>query len=336
MLAAYITQPGPADSIHIGELPTPQPGHGELLVAVSHSALNPIDLYIRAGTIAAKLPLPFIPQADFAGVVKAVGEGTTRFHVGDKVWGSNQGMMGRQGTAAQFAAIHEDWCYPLPPGVDAEDAAAIALTGITAHLGLFRTGELKPGETVFVNGGTGGVGSMVVQLAKAHGARVIATVGSAAKVEQCKQWGADCVLNYKSDDIAAGIKAFTERQGVDLWYETQRDPTFEAILPLMKMRSRVVVIAGRAAKPALPFGIFYTRDISVRGFAMFNATPAEQRHCAEDLNRWLAAGKLQALIGATFPLRDTAKAHQLLEANTLHNAGTLAGKVVVEMASVEP
>jgi NADPH2:quinone reductase len=335
MLAAFITQPGPADSITIGELPTPQPGHGELLVAISHSALNPIDLYIRAGTIAAKLPTPFIPHADFAGVVKAVGDGSSRFHVGDKVWGSNQGMMGRQGTAAQLAAIHEDWCYPMPAGVDAADAAAIALTGITAHLGLFRTGELKPGETVFVNGGTGGVGSMVVQLAKAHGAKVIATVGSAAKVEQCKEWGADCVLNYKCDDVPASIKAFTEGQGVDLWYETQRDPSFEVILPLMKLRGRIVVIAGRAAKPALPFGVFYTRDISVRGFAMFNASPAEQRNCAEDLNRWLAAGKLKALIGATFQLKETAAAHHLLEANSLHNAGTLAGKVVIEVTSAE-
>ncbi|HQR41152.1 MAG TPA: NADPH:quinone reductase [Gemmatales bacterium] len=329
MLAAYITQPGPADSIQIGELPTPQPGPGELLVEISHSALNPIDVYIRAGTIPAKLPSQFIPHADFAGVVKAVGEGTSRFHVGAKVWGSNQGMMGRQGTASQFAAIHEDWCYPLPAGVDAADAAAVALTGITAHLGLFRTGELKPGETVFVNGGTGGVGSMVVQMAKAHGAKVITTVGSAEKAQQCRDWGADGVLNYKNDDVPAGIKSLTDGQGVDLWFETQRDPSFEQIVPLMKMRGRIVVIAGRAAKPALPFGPFYTRDLSVRGFAMFNATPSEQRRCAEDISRWLAAGKLQALIGQTFRLTQTAAAHALLEANTLHNAGTLAGKVVV-------
>lgn len=332
MQAAYITKHGPADSIIVGEIPTPTPGPHDILVAVSHSALNPIDLYIRAGTIAAPLPNPFVPHADFAGTVSATGNQVTRFKVGDKVWGSNQGMLGKQGTAAEFASIHEDWAYPLPSSVSPAEAAAVALTGITAHLGLFRKGELKQGETVFVNGGTGGVGSMVVQMAKAFGCKVITTVGSDAKARQCSDWGADLVLNYKKDNIAEKIKAFTNTQGVDLWYETQRDPSFEMILPLMKMRGRVVVIAGRAAKPALPFGMFYTRDLSIRGFAMFNATPDEQRQAAFDINRWLSSGQLHALIGATLPLAQTAQAHKLLEENTLQGAGTLAGKVVVTIA----
>lgn len=331
MQAAFFSQTGPADVIQIGELPAPTPKVGEVQVKISHSAINPIDLYIRAGTIAATLPFPFVPHADFAGSVSAVGDGVTRFKAGDKVWGSNQGMMGRQGTAAQLACIHEDWIYPLPAGVDEDDAASVALTGITAHLGLFRTGQLQHGETVFVNGGTGGVGSMVVQMAKAHNAHVIATVGSDEKAKLCQSWGADMVLNYKTDDLATRIKDFTKGQGVDLWYETQRDPSFEQILPLMKMRGRVVVIAGRAAKPVLPFGIFYVRDLSIRGFAMFNATPAEQRHCSEDINRWLASGKLKAVIGKTYPLAQTADAHRFLEANTMQGAGTLVGKVVIHV-----
>jgi NADPH:quinone reductase len=332
MQAAFITKPGPVDAITIGDIPTPTPGPHDLLVAVSHSALNPIDLYIRSGMIAAPLPNPFVPHADFAGTVSATGNHVTRFKVGDKVWGSNQGMLGKQGTCAQFAAIHEDWAYPLPNKVTAAEAAAAALTGITAHLGLFRFGELKKGETVFVNGGTGGVGSMVVQMAKAVECKVITTVGSDAKTKQCRDWGADLVLNYKSDDIVQSIKNFTQGKGVDLWYETQRDPNFEQILPLMKMRGRVVVIAGRAAKPALPFGIFYPRDLSIRGFAMFNASPDEQRNAAFDMNRWLSAGLLHANIGATFPLAQTQAAHQLLEDNTLHGAGTLSGKVVVAIS----
>jgi NADPH2:quinone reductase len=302
-----------------------------VLVKVSHSGVNPIDLYIRSGMIAATLPAAFIPNADFAGVITSVGSGVSRFKVCDTVWGSNQGMMGRQGTAAEYAAIQEDWAYPLPAGVMPEDAAAVALTGITAHLGLFRTAELKPGETVFVNGGTGGVGSMVVQMAKAHGCKAITTVGSEAKASLCRSWGTDLVLNYKTADVPARIKEFTDNKGVDVWFETQRDLSFDTVLPLMKLRGRVVVIAGRGAKPTLPFGAFYTKDLSVRGMAMFNASAAEQRVCADDINRWLASGKLKAVIGKIFPLGETAEAHRFLEANTMHGAGTLVGKVVVHV-----
>src|SRR6185369_2324866 len=115
---------------------------------------------------------------------------------------------------------------------------------------------------------------------------------------------ADLVLNYKKDNVVEGIKRYTENQGIDLWYETQRDPNLEEIISLMKMRGRIVVIAGRAARPALPFGAFYPRDLSIHGFAMFNANPAEQRRCADDTNRWMAEGKLRALIGKTFPLKE--------------------------------
>ncbi|HQR08309.1 MAG TPA: NADPH:quinone reductase [Gemmatales bacterium] len=331
MRAAYYSKTGSADVIQTGELPTPVPGAGQVLVKISYSAVNPIDLYIRSGMVAATLPDTFVPNADFAGKVTAIGSDVKRFKVGDQVWGSNQGMMNRQGTAAEYAAVHEDWVYPLPSGVKSEDAAAVALTGITAHLGLFQTAELKPGETVFVNGGTGGVGSMVVQMAKAHGCKVITTVGSEAKANLCRSWGTDLVLNYKTDDIAAKVKEFTGNQGANVWFETQREPSFEIILPLMKLRGRVVIIAGRASKPTLPFGAFYTKDLSIRGMAMFNASAAEQRVCAEDINRWLAACKLKAVIGKTYLLVETAEAHRFLEANTMHGAGTLVGKVVIHV-----
>lgn len=331
MRAAYYSKTGPADVIQIGELPTPVPGAGEVLVKISYSAVNPIDLYIRSGMVAATLPPNFVPNADFAGVVTAVGPSVKRFKLGDAVWGSNQGMMNRQGTAAEYAAVHEDWAYALPNGVKSQEAAAVALTGITAHLGLFQTADLKPGETVFVNGGTGGVGSMVVQMAKAHGCKAITTVGSEDKVKLCRDWGTDLVLNYKTDDVPAKVKEFTGNQGVNVWFETQRDPNFENILSLMKLRGRVVIIAGRASKPTLPFGMFYTKDLSIRGMAMFNANAAEQRVCADEINRWLAAGKLKAVIGKTYALAETAEAHRFLEANTMHGAGTLVGKVVIHV-----
>lgn len=329
MKAAFIDNPGPPDVIRVGDLPTPTPGPGEVLVKVGAAALNPIDLYIRAGTVAMPTPKPFISGCDLAGTIEAVGSNVSRFRVGDRVWGSNQGLLGRQGTSAEYVCSAEDWLYPTPTSVPDQAAAAGALTGITAHLGLFRACGLKSTDTVFVNGGTGGVGSMVVQMAKAVGAKVITTVGSAEKAALCKQWGADCVLNYRSDDVDGGIKQFTQNKGVDVWFETQREPDLVRIVDLMAQRGRMVLIAGRAARPVFPVGPFYVKGLSLFGFAMFNATAAEQRLCAEDMNRWLASGHLHPPIGKTFPLSEAAAAHRFLEENTLGGAGNLTGKVLL-------
>jgi NADPH2:quinone reductase len=329
MKAAYLEATGSPDVIRFGDLPQPQPQGGEVLVRVKAAALNPIDCYIRAGTVAMTLPRPFITGTDLAGTVEAVGAGVTRLKAGDRVWGSNQGLLGRQGTCAEFAAVAEEWLYPTPGVVSDSEAAATALTGITAHLGLFRCANLQAGETVFVNGGTGGVGSMVVQMARAVGARVISTVGSAEKAEICKSLGADLVLNYRSDNVDARIRDFVKERGIDVWYETQREPDFLRTVPLLAKRGRMIVMAGRQAQPVFPSGPFYIKDCSLFGFAMFNATPAEQRRCADDINRWFAQKKLRALIGKTLPLSETGAAHRLLEDNTLQKAGTLVGKVVL-------
>jgi NADPH2:quinone reductase len=329
MKAAYIETTGSPEVIRYGDLPRPVPQRGEVLVRVAASAVNPIDLYVRAGNVAFPLPKPFIPGCDLAGAVEELGPGATRFKVGDRVWGSNQGLLGRQGTAAEYAAVHEDWLYPTPANVSDGDAAAGALTGITAHLGLFRACHLQPGETVFVNGGTGGVGSMVVQMARATGAKVITTVGSAEKAALCKRWGVHGVLNYKTDDVPAKVRELTGGQGVQVWYETQREPDLGRIVDLLAQRGRAVLIAGRQARPVFPVGPFYVKGLSLFGFAMFNATAAEQRRCAEDINRWLAEGKLCPLVGKTFPLSEAAAAHAFLEENTLQGAGSLVGKVVL-------
>jgi NADPH2:quinone reductase len=329
MKAAFIETTGSPDVIHYGDLPTPAPREGEVLVRVGAVSVNPIDTYIRAGMVAMPLPKPFVVGCDLAGTVEALGPRAGRFKAGDRVWGSNQGLLGRQGTFAEYAAVHEDLLYPTPNGVPDTVAAAAALTGITAHLGLFRDAKLQAGETVFVNGGTGGVGSMVLQMALAVGGHVIATVGSPEKAERCKGWGADCVINYKTDDVPARVRDYTKGQGVQVWYETQREPDFVRTVDLMAQRGRIVIMAGRQAQPIFPVGPFYVKGLSLSGFAMFNATSAEQRRCAEDVNRWLAEGKLRPLIGRTLPLSEAAGAHRLLEENTLHKAGTLSGKVVL-------
>ncbi len=161
MKAAYIERTGPPELIQYGDLPMPEIGGSQVLVKVQAVAVNPIDTYIRSGTVAMNLTFPFIVGCDLAGVVERCGPQATRFKPGLRVWGSNQGLLGRQGTFAEYAAVDEQWLYPMPDKVDFEPAAAIALVGITAHLGLVQRARLQAGETLFVNGGSGGVGSTV-------------------------------------------------------------------------------------------------------------------------------------------------------------------------------
>lgn len=329
MKAAYITQVGPPENIHFGELPVPSLSARQVLVAVKAVSVNPVDTYVRAGLVAANLPFPFVVGCDLAGVVEAVGPGVKRFKPGDRVWGTNQGLLGRQGTFAEFAAVEEEWLYPTPEHVTDEQAAALSLVGITAHLGLCRDANLQPGETLFVNGGTGGVGAMVVQMARILGARVITTAGSDEKVALCRELGAEVAINYKTQNVEALLKQAAP-DGVNVWWEVLREPDFDKAVFHLAPRGRMVVMAGREARPPFPVGPFYVKGCSLHGFAMFMATPEEQRRCAVDLNRWAAAGKLRARVDRMLPLAEAAAAHRLQEDNTLRKAGTLAGKIVLK------
>lgn len=328
MKAAYIEQTGPPEAIKVGELPRPEPGRGEALVRVKAVAVNPIDTYIRSGMIPAPIPHPYIIGLDFAGVVASVGPEAGRVKAGDRVWGSNQGLMGRQGSFAEYAAIHEDFLYPIPEGVADHDAASIGVVALTAHLGLFGRARLQPEEIVYVSGGSGGVGSMVIQMAVAAGARVITTAGDETKAGMCRKLGAERVILYRSEKIGAAVKEFAP-QGVDVWWEVLRQPDFDLAVDCLAKRGRMVIMAGRDARPQFPVGPFYTRDLSLFGFAMFNATPAEQRAAAEDINRWLADGRLKANVDRVLPLEQAAEAHRLQEASTVGGSGELRGKIVL-------
>jgi NADPH2:quinone reductase len=328
MKAAYIERTGPPSNIIYGDLPKPQPSDGQVLVRVEAVDLNPIDTYIRGGMVAATLPLPFIVGCDLAGVVEAVGPKVTRFRPGDRVWGASQGRSGRQGTFAEYAAVDQQWLYATPPGVDSQHAVAISLVGLTAYLGLMGDAKLSARDVLFVNGGTGGVGSAVVQIAKAVGATVITTARSDEKVRLCRELGADLAINYKSEDVDARIKQFAP-QGVSLWWETLREPDFNRTVGLLATRGRMIVMAGRDARPPFPVGPFYVKGCSLFGFALFNASADEQRSAADDLNRWMAEGKLKANIDRVMPLSETAAAHQLQEDNTIGKKGTLTGKIVL-------
>lgn len=328
MKAAFIRETGAPENIIYGDLPDPRPTGSQVLVKVGAVSVNPIDTYIRNGAPYWELPEPYILGCDLAGTVVEVGPEAKRFKVGDRVWGSNQGLLGRQGTFAELAAVDESWLYNTPDNVSDQDAAAIALVGITAHLGLVQHAQLQPGETLFVHGGTGGVGAMVVQMAKIIGARVIATGGSDEKCAMVRELGADSAINYKGQNVVEEVQRLAP-QGVNVFWETLREPNFDEIVSLLAERGRIVLMAGRDARPAFPVGPFYVKGCSLLGFVMFKASPLEQRHAADEINRWLASGKLKPQIAKVFPLSEAAAAHRLQEDNTLHKAGTIAGKIVL-------
>ena len=328
MKAAYITECGPPQNIQYGDLPKPVATGRQVLVKVGAVSLNPVDTYIRNGANYWELTTPFVVGCDLAGTVEAVGEKGTRFQIGDRVWGTNQGLLGRQGTFAEYCSIDEEWLYPTPDGVSDDDAAACSLVGVTAHLGLFRDAKIQAGETIFVHGGTGGVGAMVLQMPKRAGARVIATAGSDEKAVRCRELGADTVINYKTEDELEAILKAAPR-GIDVFWETLREPNIEGIISVMKERGRIVIMAGRDARPEFPVGPFYVKCLQLFGFVMFKASADELRACANDINEWLADGSLKAQISHTLPLSEAANAHQLQEDNTLGKEGSIAGKLVL-------
>jgi NADPH2:quinone reductase len=247
-----------------------------------------------------------------------------------RVWGSNQGLLGRQGTFAELAAVDDCWLYRTPDEVSDQNAAAAALVSITAHLGLVGNAAIQPGETIFVHGGSGGVGLAVVQIAKILGARVIATAGTPERRDRVARLGADVVLDYRREDLAAAVLDAAPG-GVHAYWETQREPPFDQAVAMLAEGGRMVIMAGRDARPAFPVGPFYVKGCRLFGFVMFKASAQRQAAAAEDINRWLAAGRLRPLIDRVLPLDRVAQAHALQESATVQKSGGLSGKIVIEL-----
>jgi len=329
MKAAFITRTGGPDVIQFGDLPDPKPGKGECLVKVGAVAVNPIDTYVRSGAIPINQPLPLILGRDLAGTIVETGPSVKHFKPGDRVWATNQGTEGRAGTFAEYATVHERWLNFTPAGANDEEMAALSLVAITAHLGLVHHAHLRAHETLFVNGGSGGVGSSVVQIAKILGAKVITTARNDEKAHICRELGADLVINYSFGDTTDAIRAAADK-GVDVWWETLREPDFERTISLLAKRGRMIVMAGREARPVFPVGPFYVKDCSIHGFAMFNATAREQKTAGNAINRWVAEGKLKARIDRILPLSETAAAHRLQQDSTVNRTGELTGKLVLK------
>jgi NADPH2:quinone reductase len=329
MKAAFIERTGAPAVITYGDLADPVPGPRQALVRVRACAVNPIDTYVRAGTVAMPLSFPFVVGCDLAGEVVAVGAEVDRLRPGMRVWGSNQGVLGRQGTFAELAAVDECWLYPTPEGVSDREAAAAALVSITAHLGLVGAAALRPGETLLVNGASGGVGSAVVQIGKALGARVLGTAGADEKRARVARMGADAVLDYRSPTLVDDVLAVSPG-GVAVFWETQREPDFDRAIAMLADRGRMILMAGRDARPPFPVGPFYVKGCQLHGFVMFKADAHEQAAAAADINRWLAAGRLRVPIDRVLPLSEAVVAHELQEAATIGRSGGLAGKIVLE------
>lgn len=329
MKAAYINEFCGPEKIIYGDLPDPKPRPNQCLVKVAAVDVNPVDLYIRSGAVATKLNFPYILGRDLAGKVMATGANVTGFKVGDRVWAIGQGWDGRQGTFAELAAVDEDWLSPIPGNVTDEDMAAISLVGVTAYVGLVNKANLKAGEILFVNGGTGGVGSSVVQMAKIMGARVITTAGSDEKVAKARELGADLAINYKTGNVIEEIRKFAPN-GVNVWWETLREPDFDKAVSLLAVHGRMIVMAGRDARPPFPVGPFYSRNCSLFGFVILNSAPGELRAAAAHINQWMSAGKLKPQIDRVLPLSQAAEAHRLQEESTIKKTGALAGKIVLK------
>jgi NADPH2:quinone reductase len=197
-------------------------------------------------------------------------------------------------------------------------------------LGLVDECELDAGETVIVNGGSGAVGSTVIQMARALGARVIATTSGPDKVKYCQSLGADHVLDHEVDDVPRRVTEITA-EGAQIWWETSRQPNLDTAIACLARRGRILLMAGRNARAELPVGPFYSKCLQLRGFVMFHSAPQSQRRAAERINRWLATGALKAKIDRVTTLDETAELHRLQERNTIDVENVIRGKLVVKM-----
>jgi NADPH:quinone reductase-like Zn-dependent oxidoreductase len=321
MRAAFVRRSGPAEEIEYGELPTPFVGATDVLVRMKATAVNHVDLFVRSGAYRTNTPFPFVIGRDIVGTVARVGAGVSAVAVGQSVWCNSLGHDGRQGSFAEYAVVPADRLYHLPEGIDPIEAVVVLHAAGTAHIGLCREANLKLGETVFVSGAAGAVGSAVVQLAHAAGARVIATA-SPRDHEWCRHCGADVVTDYGAPDPFAVVRSAAP-DGVDVWWDNSGRHDLVKTLPLMRKGGRVIFMSGMAATPLLPAGELYTRDVSIRGFAISNASVSDLAAAAATTNSLLAAGLLRGRVGTVLPLGDARKAHQLME------QGGTSGRIVI-------
>lgn len=305
MKAIVVREWGPPEVMKLEEVPPPSPGPGQVLVRVRAAGVNPSETYVRAGTYVRKPNLPYTPGSDVAGVVEAVGANVASVRRGDRVY--THGTTG-SGAYAEAALCDDAQVHPLPARLSFPQGAALGVPYSTAWRALFLRAGARPGETVFVHGASGGVGTAVVQLARAHGLRVIATAGSERGLQLVRDQGAHEVLNHREADYFGRVAPLTGGRGVDLVVEMLANVNLDRDLDLLALHGRVTIVGNRGRIEIDPRTIM-SKDATVLGMTMFNATAEEYRVIHAALAPALENGTLTPVVGRELPLADAPQAH---------------------------
>jgi NADPH2:quinone reductase len=320
MKAIRVQKTGGPEVMELVEIPVPQPKLNEAVMKVSAAGVNSIDLQFRDGKM--RMPLPFIPGQEGAGVVTAVGGQVKTVKVGDRVAWS-----GTLGSYAEYVATPEEHLVTVPASVTDEQAAAIMMHGLTAHYLVNDAHKLKAGETALVHAAAGGVGLLLVQMAHAIGARVIGTASSEKKARLAREAGADEVIVFTNQDFESEVKRLTDGKGVEVVYDGVGKATFEKNLNVMRLRG-MLVLYGMSSGPVPPVdpaklsekGSLYMARTTL---AHFTATREELLARTSALFSMIANGQLKLQIAKTYPLAEAVQAHRDMEARTM------AGKLLL-------
>lgn len=309
MKAIRVHEFGGPEMLRCDDLPVPEPGQGEVLVKMAAAGVNFIDIYHRIGIY--QQPLPTTLGVEGAGTVEAVGPGVTEFKPGDPV-----AFSGPPGADAEYTLVPAAKLVPVPAALDLSLAAAVLLQGMTAHFLTHSTFPLKQGDTTLIHAAAGGVGLLLVQMAKRLGATVIGTTSSEEKAQLVREAGADHVILYTQTDFEAETKRLTGGRGVDVVYDSVGQTTFEKSLNVLRMRGMLVLFGQSSGKvpPIDPLilnskgSLFLTRPTVFH----YTATREELLWRSGDVFKWVAAGQLQVRVDRQLPLADAAEAHRLL------------------------
>ena len=295
---------GPPEVMVYEEIPDPVAGAGEVVVRTHAVGVNPVETYIRSGIYHQGPELPFTPGADAAGVVDSVGDKVDGFAVGDRVY--TAGTI--SGAYAEQVLCRANEVHAIPENVDFDQGAAVNVPYATAYRGLHQRGGGRPGETLLVHGASGAVGTAAVQLATAHGMRVIGTAGTDKGIELVKAQGADQVLNHTQSDYFDRLLDLTNGSGVDLILEMLSNINLARDLTALAMGGRIVVIGCRGAIEINPREAMM-READIRGMALFNASSLEISSIHRALGAGLANSTLRPVVGRRFPLAEAPGAH---------------------------
>jgi NADPH2:quinone reductase len=323
MRAVIARTGGGPDVLTVATRAVPSPGEGEILVRVEAAGVNRPDVLQRLGLYAPPPGAPDILGLEIAGSVVAAGGGARRFRPGDQVMALVPG-----GGYAEFALAHESNALPLPQGLSMIEAGAIPETYFTVWTNVFDRGRLQPGETLLVHGGSSGIGTTAIQLAKAFGARVIVTAGSARKCEACRALGADVAINYREQDFVAETSAATGGRGADVILDMVGGDYVTRNYDAAAVEGRIVQIAHqKTSEVTLDLRRLMVKRLTHTGSTLRPRTTAEKAAIARALEEkvlpLLAQGRGKPVIDATFPLEDAARAHARME------AGEHIGKIVL-------